>query len=488
MSTAYSRIVGRTDLIGKTYAEAFPELAETELPGILQRVYATGQRYVSPETLVRLAVAGTTTLKDHHFEFSLEPMRDAAGRVQGLLAVATDVTAQVQARQFLERSSDERQALLVAAESASRAKDEFLALLGHELRNPLSPIVTALQVLKSRPHEGSQREFDIISRQVTHLTRLVDDLLDISTITRGKVQLRRTRSSVADIVARSVEMASHAIEQRRHTLDVAQPEAGLAWVGDAARLVQVVSNLLTNAARYSPEGTRIELNVAAMADAQLVISVRDEGNGIAADVLPQVFGMFFQGQHNIDRAEGGLGLGLALVKNLVEMHGGTVSDESAGLGRGSTFTVRLPLHGAEPDAASALLPLPLPVEALAAGRRVMVVDDNHDAADTLAELLRLFGHTVAVAREPLAALELAEQFDPDVAILDIGLPGIDGYELAERLRRQAGGNGRRLIALTGYGQAGDRSRSRAAGFDLHLVKPVDFDALHAALMADAAPR
>jgi len=396
------------------------------------------------------------------------------GELQCTRCFTRDVTEQHHAREVLEKANEERTRLLRELAAANRAKDEFLAMLGHELRNPLAPIVTTLQLMKMRGDGETDREQAIIQRQVDHLIRLVDDLLDVSKITRGKIELRRERSDIGAVLSKAVEMASPLIEKRRHRLDVRVPPEPIAWFGDPVRLAQVVSNLLTNAARYTPEGGEIVLRARRDAS-QVVISVRDNGMGIAPHMLGRVFDLFVQGERGVDRAEGGLGIGLALVKSLVHLHGGRVSALSDGLGQGSEFIVRLPLDNS--DAAATphkTLELSAPQ---GDGVRVLLVDDNADAVDTLALALGAQGHDVRVAHDPAAALRLLEHFKPDVAVLDIGLPVMDGYELAMRLREQLGGHDCRLFALTGYSQESDRRRSAEAGFELHLVKPVDVDRL-----------
>jgi len=364
------------------------------------------------------------------------------------------------------------------AELASRSKDEFLAMLGHELRNPLSPIVTALHLMKLRDGQALQHERTIIERQVTHLLRLVDDLLDISRITRGKIQLNKERLEISQVVGKAIEMASPLLERGHHHLAIAVPDQGLALEGDATRLAQVVSNLLNNAAKYTPPGGNIEIEAARRGE-RIVLTVRDNGIGISAAMLPRVFELFAQERQNIDRSQGGLGLGLAIVKSLVAIHDGTVAVSSEGHGKGSVFTVELPAatqHEA-PDPATPTTPIAR--HPSGAGQRVLVVDDNVDAAEMLAEVLRASGYAASVAYDGPVALELARSSPPDIVLIDIGLPVMDGYELARRLRVML--NGARLIAVTGYGQQGDRERSRDAGFDAHLVKPVSLDVLHAAL-------
>jgi signal transduction histidine kinase len=353
------------------------------------------------------------------------------------------------------------------AEAASRAKDEFLALLGHELRNPLAPIVTALSLMKLRPGADHEREREIIERQVHHLVRLVDDLLDISRITRGNVELVRAPVSLARAVAQSAEAAQPLLEERGHrlSLDIAED---LIVDADMHRLVQVIANLLTNAAKYTPDGGHIALSVRGEGS-HARITVRDNGVGMPAELLPHVFEMFVQGERSPDRAEGGLGLGLAVVKNLVERHGGRVAAESDGPGKGSTFTVWWPL--ASGTAATALAETP-PIEMPSRPLRVLVVDDNVDAATTLGELLKVLGHQPLVAHDAPTALALAREERPQLALIDLGLPILDGFELIARLRSLPGLQELPAIAVSGYGQASDRARSRAAGFDRHVVKPV----------------
>jgi CheY-like chemotaxis protein/two-component sensor histidine kinase len=326
--------------------------------------------------------------------------------------------------------------------------------------------------MRLRGEEGGLREREIIERQVGHLVRLVDDLMDISRVTRGKIDLKFERVEIAQPLDKAIEMASLLLEKRRHRLDV-EIEPGLAWEGDPVRLAQVVSNLLTNAARYTEPGGHVRLRAAREDASWLRISVADNGVGMAPALRAQVFDLFFQGKRNIDRAEGGLGIGLALVKNIVELHGGRVEARSEGKGRGSEFVVLLPLR--TPGAATAAsLPVAQPAPA-AERRRVMLVDDNVDGAETLARLLVAHGHEVKVFHEPIAALAAVRTFLPDLAVLDIGLPVLDGYELARRMRALLDGHPCRLVALTGYGQEADKARSEQAGFERHLVKPVNPD-------------
>ena len=471
-NTLYCQMVNRFDLIGKTYREAFPELVGTAIPAALDRVYETGEPYSSGELLVPLDRTGDGVVTDAFFNFNLEALRDEKGRVYGMMAIAVEVTEQVNARHGVERAQREREALLRELEAASRAKDEFLAMLGHELRNPLSPIVTALHLVRQRGEGQVSREHAIIERQVGHLVRLVDDLLDISKITRGKVELRRESVEISDVVARAVELASDLLEQRRHRLSIDVPERGLRLDGDPTRLAQVIANLLTNAARYTEPGGVVHVG-AAREGGDVVLVVKDTGVGISASMLPRVFDLFVQGQRSTDRKEGGLGLGLALVRTLVSLHGGTVVARSAGLGAGSEFEIRLPATTRAAGTHHRVQSRPPPSGS--ASRRILVVDDNVDSAEMLREMLEAVGHEVALAHDGPLALVTADSFAPEVALLDIGLPVMDGYELGRRLRASAPSC--RLIALSGYGQAHDRAQSKASGFEAHLVKPVDLDHL-----------
>lgn len=392
-----------------------------------------------------------------------------------------------------ERERDENlaraEASRVEAETANRAKDEFLAMLGHELRNPLSPIVTALELLKLRG-EAATRELSIIDRQVHHLSRLVDDLLDISRITRNKIELKKEPVELSEVIAKGVEMASPLFEQRRHRLMVDVPPAGLKVSGDPVRLAQVVSNLLTNAARYTAPGGDVRVR-AWREGGKVGLSVTDNGQGMPPGLVPQVFDLFVQGPRSLDRQEGGLGIGLTLVRSLVTLHGGDVEASSGGTGQGSTFLVRLPALDevenlpAAPEAAGALEPVP---RDSARPLRVLVVDDNQDAADLLSAFLTLGGHEVFTAHDGPGALAILSRFAPDVAVLDIGLPVMDGYELVARIREKLGLEAPAVIAVTGYGQEDDHARSRAAGFRHHFVKPVEPRALLAAIREAAEDR
>lgn len=478
----YQRMVGGRPLIGRPYVEAFPELAHTELPEIFDRVYETGEPFVAEEHPISLDLDGDGALTPCYFRFNLEPLRDAQGEVYGMMAVATNVTEQVNARKLLERTNAERSALLAELEAANRAKDQFLAILGHELRNPLSPILTALHLMQLKGETPTSPEQQIIQRQVQHMVRLVDDLLDLSRITRGKIELRRERVDIGDVIARAIEIASPLIEERRHELVLRPAPLGATIQVDPDRIAQAIANLLTNAARYSDPQGWIEIS-SALRDGRVEVHVRDRGIGLSESMLATVFEPFVQHQREVNQARGGLGVGLTIVKSLVELHGGRVHAASEGPGRGSEFWIELP--AAIDEEVPALPPtIGAPVLRSRHCSRILVVDDNEDGADMLAALLEQLGHTVQVAYDPATALQNLDGFAPQVALLDIGLPVMDGYELARELRARLAAPCR-FIALTGYGQAADLERSMRAGFEAHLVKPVPLDRLVALLDSPA---
>lgn len=406
------------------------------------------------------------------YEYIFTPVLGPDGEVEFIAGTTRDITEHKRAADALQESA--------------RRKDEFLATLAHELRNPLAPIVTALEVLRLRIDDPAavHRARETIQRQVDHMRRLVDDLLDVARITRGMVGLQLERVDLGSVLTSAVQMARPLIDQRGQELTVSVPLERVCLPGDPHRLIQVLTNLLTNAAKFTPEGGQLFV-IAEHRNAEVVIRVRDTGKGIPAEMLPHIFDLFTQVNPSIDRAEGGLGLGLTLVQKLVEMHGGRVEAHSPGSGLGSEFVVRLP----------APLQVPLTEECApsdhsvpaSASLRILAVDDNVDAADTLAELLPLWGHQVRVAYTGPEALALAQETRPDVILLDIGLPGLDGYTIAQKIRNDAELAVIRLVAVTGFGQAEDRQRAREAGFDAHLTKPVDPDELRRLLEALQLP-
>jgi signal transduction histidine kinase/CheY-like chemotaxis protein len=391
------------------------------------------------------------------------PILDDDGAILEWIGMASDITV----RKRIEEQLTE----------ASNRKDEFLAMLAHELRNPLAPVKAAAQLLQLRPlnEERVLHTSQIIARQVAHMTNLVDELLDVSRVSKNLIKLDRAALDMRDVIGDAVEQVAPLIQSLHHCLDIASCQYPIHVDGDEKRLVQILANLLSNAAKYTPPGGTIRVACHVAGD-EAVVEVIDNGIGMTPETLHVAFDLFSQAERSSDRASGGLGLGLALVKSLAGLHGGRVDCASAGLGKGSTFTVRLPLlrvagrlDAPAPERSSAPAPAP--------SLRILVVDDNEDAAATLAMLLEAMGHEVAVEHTPAAALAHAAIAPPQVCLLDIGLPGMDGNELAQRLRARPETAHAVLMAVTGYGQESDRTRSMAAGFDFHLVKPVDIGKL-----------
>jgi signal transduction histidine kinase/ActR/RegA family two-component response regulator len=415
---------------------------------------------------------------------NIRPLKNQRGDITGAINCFYDVTERKRAEEALQDSD--------------RRKDEFLAMLGHELRNPLAPILMSIEILRRTRgrkapepkspfplEESIDTALDVLQRQVAQMVRLVDDLLDAGRISRGKIDLRMERVELSSIVYHVVDAARPIADRRRQELTVALPPEPLALDADPTRLSQIIGNLLNNACKFTERGGHIQLTVESSVDEggkrEAVIRVRDTGIGIAAEQLDHVFELFTQVDSSLERSLSGLGIGLALVKSLTELHGGTVQVHSEGVGRGSEFVVRLPLVAAteKPE------PKPTPaVTAPTASLRILVVDDNRDSADMMSVMLQLSGHKTFETHDGLSAVVSAAKLDPDVVLLDIGLPGLNGYEVARRIRAQ-GNHPKRplLVALTGWGQEEDRRRSKEAGFDAHLVKPVDEAALSALLAA-----
>jgi signal transduction histidine kinase len=395
-------------------------------------------------------------------EDSAAPIVDHHGEVIGVVLVFRDAT---------ESRAAER-----AREEADRRKDEFLAVLAHELRNPLAPIRQAAQIARSPgvTDEQVKWSFDVIDRQIGHMARLLDDLMDVSRITRGILEVRRSTVELSTVIDAAIEMARPLIDSREHTLTIDVPEEPLTLDADPLRLAQVIGNLLTNAAKFTARGGRIELRVR-RENGQVALSISDNGLGLSAESLSAVFQMFAQVGTPLERSESGLGIGLALSKGLVDLHGGTIEAHSAGIGHGSEFIVRLPLVSG--TVADRLVPAPAPSAHVNGGLKVLVADDNADAAESLAMLLQLHGHEVQQAHDGKLALDKILSMQPDVALLDIGMPNLNGYEVAECVRKQSWGSHVTLVAITGWGQQEDRQRASAAGFDHHWVKPVEPDAV-----------
>jgi PAS domain S-box-containing protein len=388
------------------------------------------------------------------------PICDENGVHTGFTKVARDVTQRKHAEDALRE--------------ADRRKDEFLAMLAHELRNPLAAVANAIHVLKmSNSSEHVDFAKDVVERQVRQLTRLIDDLLDVSRITTGKIRLRREFVDAAALLDQAIESARPLINERKHELIQSIDRGNLPLKADPARFEQIVLNLLTNAAKYTESGGRVWLTAKNNGE-HVVISVRDNGMGIVPEKIPEMFQLFSQGERSIARSEGGLGIGLTIVQKLTEMHGGTVAADSEGIGKGSEFTIRLPVAR---KSAATVSRSEAKIADLRSQTRILVVDDNVDTADGLDHLLRILGNEVRLAHDGPSALAVAESFKPEFVLLDIGLPGMDGYEVVTKLREAEFGKDAIIIAVTGYGQDKDRRRSHAAGFDHHLVKPIDFDSL-----------
>ena len=473
---AYLEFVGREAIVGHSVRSALPEL-DQKFIDMLTRVYDTGEPYIGRRVPVGLRRGSDDEIGDRIVDFVFQPIVDDHGRVDGIFIQGTDMTDQAMA----ERQAETERLRLVLAESELRAseaalrdadqrKDEFLAMLAHELRNPLAPISTASQLLTLTTDPARVRTAgEVIGRQVRHMTELVDDLLDVSRVTRGLVNLDMEIVDLKTVVTSAIEQVRSLIDLRGHALRTRLPPGPL-WVhGDRTRLTQIVSNLLNNAAKYTPEGGEIDL--VAEADAGHVrVHVRDNGQGIEPALLPQIFDLFRQAERSPDRTQGGLGIGLALVRSLVAMHGGTIRADSKGRHQGAAFTVSLPeaqapasigAHGA------------LRAESDGAVLNVVVVDDNVDAAITLQTLLQAHGHRARVYHRADDALEAIVADPPHIAFLDIGLPDTTGHELATAIRQQLGDRTGVLAALSGYGKPQDHAASLDAGLDFHLVKPID---------------
>jgi signal transduction histidine kinase/ActR/RegA family two-component response regulator len=465
---AYCRLVGHRSLVGKPVREALPELEGQGFFEQLDQVYATGKPFFGTELPARLQRQPNGLPEERFVSFIYQPTIDHRGNVTGIFVEGSDVTETVNTYRALRESENELKA-------ANRRKDEFLAMLAHELRNPLAPIATAAELLKLAVlDEGRVRKTsEVIARQVGHMTELIDDLLDVSRVTRGLVQLQQETLDVGGLLADAVEQVHALMETKRQRFTIQVPDEPFFVRGDRTRLIQVFSNILNNAAKYTPEEKHISLRVVAD-EAHVEVAVEDNGIGIAPALLPHIFDLFTQAERSPDRSQGGLGLGLALVKSLLELQGGEVSAHSDGVNKGSTFIVRLPRVIAP---ASCPEPQPSKDETLHAAHkmRVAVVDDNKDAAQMLLLLLESAGHEVSAAYNAQDALAMAQRTSPEILFIDIGLPEMDGYELARRLRAIPETAGSMLVAVTGYGQPQDQDRSIESGFDHHLVKPVKME-------------
>ncbi len=464
----YYQLIGHRDILNKTARQAFPEIEGQGLFELLDEVYRTGEPYIGSGIRVLLQREPDRPPEERFLDFVYQAFRGPDGTIIGVFAQGIDLTERILAEEALKE--------------ADRRKDQFLATLAHELRNPLAPISNVLQVwpLIEDDRSQTQQMRGLIDRQVRQMIRLIDDLLDVSRISRGKIELRKQRLDLVTILDGALEGVRPFVEQCEHALSVELPPQPVMLDGDAGRLMQVFANLINNAAKYTGHGGHIWIT-AAHEGRFARVSVRDDGPGIPADQLTAIFEMFAQVDQTLDRAHGGLGIGLTLVKTLVELHGGTVEAHSDGPGRGSEFVVRLPADATDETPTTAQQALSFEALALPPRRRVLVVDDLRPSANTLAMMLSGLGQQTQVAYDGQAAITAAVALRPEIVFLDIAMPGMDGYEVARQLRRAAGAD-LVLVALTGYGQEQDRQRAFAAGFDQHLVKPTTVDALHQLLV------
>ena len=465
------RLYGYTaaEAIGQSITLIIPLDRRDEEAAMLRRL-ARGERIESFETQ-RMRKDGRVV----EVALTISPLRDPGGRITGVSKIARDIGVR-KAEERRRRETEE------ALREADRRKDEFLAIMAHELRNPLAPLVSSLDVLQVSPDAATEHEvLGIVRRQVGTLVRLVDDLMDASRVARGLIDLKLEPVSVTEIVSAALEVSRPLLDARAQRLVLDVPDRRVKVNGDPTRLTQVVANLLNNAAKYTPHDGRIEVSVHAEGD-RAVLRVADNGNGIPPEQLAHIVEMFAQLDRSIERTQGGLGIGLSLVRRLVELHGGSVEAHSDGPGRGSEFVVRLPLVANSADATLPGRPALMPTQ-----RKILIADDNVDAARSLSLLLRTMGQEVHVVHNGPEALERANWLRPDVMLLDLGMPGLNGYELARRIRAEAWGRKPLIVATTGWGQEQDRLASKDAGFDQHLVKPVTLDALCRVLVQAPAP-
>jgi signal transduction histidine kinase len=472
--TELDRLKGyKLGAVDYVYIPVVPEILRSKVAVLVELYCKRRELQVLNRSLeqanARLAAANTTLLAEKTRELealNLDLKRANTGLEQANRALQSEISERVRVERALKE--------------ADRHKDEFLAMLAHELRNPLAPIRNAVQIMRRRPVPDPQVAWarELIERQAGHLTRLVDDLLDVSRITRGKINVTREPIELSAVMSRAIETVQPLIADKEHHLSVEWPGENVKVLGDLTRLTQVMGNVLANAAKYTDPGGYILLSATTNAS-EVIIRVRDNGIGIPAEQLSGVFDLFTQVDRTTDRSQTGLGIGLALVRKLVEMHGGTVTANSRGNGMGSEFVIVLPqlMESAAQVTAGGGMSVLNNEEVLKGGRRILVADDNRDALDSLAALLQLSGHEVFTAEDGVLAFEAAAQHRPEVLLLDLGMPRLDGYELARKIRREPWGKEMVLVALTGWGQDEDRRRSREAGFDSHLVKPLDLDVL-----------
>jgi signal transduction histidine kinase/CheY-like chemotaxis protein len=478
----FSELVGGRDVQGLPVATALSGAAVQGVLEILDGVYRDDRPYAGANQRVKMRFDRSGAARERFLDFVCVPLHGADGNVSGVLFHGVDQTAR-------KRAEDELRDVASKLSEMDKRKSDFLATLAHELRNPLAPLRNGLQILRmaSGNAELLARARDMMERQVTSLVRLVDDLLDVARISGGKIEVRRQRTSLQEVIARAVETSTPALDAQGHSLEIRVPPEPILVEVDPTRVAQILANLLGNAAKYTPSGGRVCIE-ARVEDGFAVAEVVDNGVGIPQDALATIFDMFSQVKDTLSMAQGGLGIGLSLSRKLAELHGGTVHASSDGAGQGSRFLLRLPLAGPESAATGFdAAPSPGAVETMPARRlRVLVVDDNLDAGDSLATRLELSGHEARIARDGVSGLAVAREFDPDVAFLDIGMPGMNGYELAKAIRESGKCDGVTLVALTGWGTKRDVARSHSAGFDEHFTKPAQVDEVNTLIARLAA--
>jgi signal transduction histidine kinase/ActR/RegA family two-component response regulator len=483
-------------LIGRRLFDVRSEMKGRGFEELLDAVYQTGIPYFGRE--LPLAVGSDEARKDLFLDFIYQPKRNQHGEIDGILALSSDVTEKVLARRRIEETAaelkaateensrllKETQQYALALREADIRKDEFIATLAHELRNPLAPIRNGLHILRiSSDSEEQERIRGIMESQLMHMVHLIDDLLDISRITQGRIELRREYVALQAAIQMAIDATAADIEAANHLLTVDIPENALTVFVDMTRLTQIISNLLNNAAKYTPAGGRVHLSVRQERNDALV-TITDTGIGIPAEHADRIFELFTQVGYAEKNSQGGLGIGLALVKYLVEMHGGAVHFESEGRNKGSTFTVRLPLATQELKTVSETSTA---ADTGDRQQKILIVDDNVDSAQTIGWMLELSGYTPRLAHDGLTTLEIAREYRPDTILLDIGLPGMNGYDVCRELRKDPAFKDTIIIAQTGWGQKRDRDMAKAAGFDHHLVKPISLDEITRLLSETAKP-
>lgn len=471
----YMELVGHRNILNKAVRESLPELAGQGFFELLDEVYSTGQSYVGKDVQISLQRQAGAPIENRFIDFVYLASKNADGDVTGVLLHGVDQTERKLAETERKKTEESLRKLAADLSEADRRKSEFLATLAHELRNPLAPIRNGLGILHVAENNPAlmAKTREMMERQVNHMVHLVDDLLDISRISGGKIELKKESVLLKELISSAVETSSPLIEAGEHKLSINILDDSITLFVDPIRITQVISNLLNNAAKYTPAGGQIDISVERKED-DAILSVTDNGIGIPTDALSTIFEMFNQVPRNMEHAQGGLGIGLTLVRQIVEMHGGTVNAFSNG-GLGSQFIVTLPI--VESQAVANEKPLIIDQHKACESLRIMVVDDNVDAAESLSMLLQFIGHTLYVANDGYEALQKAAAYKPHVAFLDIGMPGMNGYETASAIRKMHGLDDMVLVALTGWGAEEDRNKTRAAGFDEHLTKPAQLESI-----------